>query len=46
MDRLAAFEMEIWRRIQKISCMEKTSNEEILKLVLSSQEMKYACLKL
>ena len=33
MDRLAAFEMWIWRRMEKISWTEKKSNEEILRLV-------------
>ena len=32
-DRLATFEMLIWRRMEKISWTEKKSNEEILRLV-------------
>ena len=38
-DRLAAFEMWIWRRMENISSTEKKSNEEVLKLVEEERRM-------
>ena len=39
MDRLEAFEMWVWRRLEKVSWEDKTSNEEVLELLLKAGEL-------
>ena len=39
MDRLEAFEMWVWRRLEKVSWEDKTSNEEVLEAVAESRRI-------
>ena len=39
MDRLEAFEMWIWSRLEKVSCEDKMSNEKVLEAVVERRRI-------